>query len=119
MFIAFEVSLLLTKSLVPLVPVIAKGDADLADQLRRAATSITLNLAEGQRSLKGNKQKHYSIAHGSANEVKAAVEVALAWGWIDRDGAGEALALLDRMLALLWCLTHGPSKKSAARQLAR
>lgn len=79
-------------------------DRDLADQIKRAASSVVLNLGEGQRSEKGNKRKHYAIAHGSASEVRAALLTAEAWGWIE--GASSTFALLDRLLALLWCLTH-------------
>ena len=104
MFIAYEVSVQLITSLRELVPVIERLDRDLADQVRRAASSVVLNLAEGQRSAKGNKQKHYAIAHGSANEVKAALEVACAWGWITQ--AEQSRAILDRLLAILWRLTH-------------
>jgi four helix bundle protein len=104
MFIAYEVSIQLVDSLRMLVPVIERSDRDLADQMRRAASSVVLNLAEGQRSTKGNKHKHYSIAHGSANEVKAALELARAWGWIG--DAAEPRAILDRLLALLWRLTN-------------
>lgn len=104
MFIAYEVSVQLVDSLRPLVPVIERNDRDLADQLRRAASSVVLNLAEGQRSAKGNKHKHYAIAHGSANEVKAALELARAWGWSSETEAPRAI--LDRLLALLWRLTH-------------
>jgi four helix bundle protein len=103
-FIALEVSYELIEALAKLVPVIARPDRDLADQIRRAASSVSLNLAEGQRSMKGNRQKHYSIAHGSANEVKAGLRVAKAWGWIGADE--RALAVLDRLLALLWRLTQ-------------
>ena len=42
--------------------------------MKRAATSVVLNIAEGSTSAKGNKTKHFAIAHGSANEVKAAVK---------------------------------------------
>ena len=104
MFIAHDVSLQLIESLASVVPLIAREDRDLANQLRRAASSVSLNLAEGSRSKGGNKQKHFAIAHGSANEVKAALQVALAWGWL-RD-ATHPLAVLDRLLALLWRLTH-------------
>jgi four helix bundle protein len=104
MFIAYEVSVQLVTSLRELVPLIERSDRDLADQMRRAASSVVLNLAEGQRSAKGNKQKHYAIAHGSANEVKASLELARAWGWIDE--AKQPAAVLDRLLALLWRLTH-------------
>ena len=106
MFIAKEVSFEVIASLRPLVPMIERNDRDLADQIRRAASSVALNLAEGQRSLKGNKAKHYSIAHGSANEVLAALRTAEAWGWLEQGVAREALGKLDRLLALLWRLTH-------------
>ena len=104
MFIAYEVSLEVVRILRPLVPIIEAQDRDLADQLRRAATSVVLNLAEGQRSAKGNRNKHYAIAHGSANEVKAALDTAIAWGWID--DAAAPMRILDRLLGLLWGLTH-------------
>jgi four helix bundle protein len=104
MFIAYEVSLDVIKSLRRVLPQIERNDRDLADQLKRAASSVSLNLSEGQRLTKGNKPKHYSIAHGSANEVKAALQTAIAWGWIE--DASEPLAKLDRLLALLWRLTH-------------
>lgn len=103
-FIALDVSYRLIEALARVVPAIQKHDRDLADQIRRAASSVSLNLAEGQRSLKGNRQRHYSIAHGSANEVKAGLFVAKAWGWVG--SSDEALAILDRLLALLWRLTH-------------
>lgn len=104
MFIAYEVSLEVIKSLRNVVPLIESHDRDLADQIKRAASSVALNLAEGQRSAKGNKPKHYAIAHGSANEVVAAIRTALAWGSIEH--ADEQLAVLDRLLALLWRLCH-------------
>ena len=104
MFIAYEVSVQLVSSLREIVPVVERSDRDLADQMRRAASSVVLNLAEGQRSAKGNKHKHYAIAHGSANEVKAALELAHAWGWISEAHAPREI--LDRLLAILWRLTH-------------
>ena len=104
MFIAYEVSIEVIASLRKIVPIIAKQDGDLADQIRRAASSVPLNLSEGQRLTKGNKPKHYAIAHGSANEVRAALRTAIAWGYLDE--ASEQLALLDRLLAILWRLTH-------------
>jgi hypothetical protein len=51
-----------------------------------------------------NKPKHYAIAHGSANEVLAAVQTAIAWGWIE--DASPQLKVLDRLLAILWRLNH-------------
>ena len=106
MFASLEVSYLVIKAVRPLVESVAKENRDLADQLMRAATSTSLNLAEGQRSQGGNRMKHYSIAHGSANETKAGVKLAIALGLVDEPSALESLALLDRELALLWRLTN-------------
>ena len=104
MFIAYEVSLELVAALRPIVPTIERHDRDLADQLRRAASSVVLNLGEGNESAKGNRQKHFAIAHGSAAEVRAALQTAVAWGWIEPDGA--APIVLDRLMALLYRLRH-------------
>ena len=110
MFDTYEVSLLVIRSLRDVVPAIEGFDRDLGDQLRRAATSVTLNLGEGQRSSKGNQRKHYQIAHGSANEVKACLDVSEAWGWPVE--VGPSRKIIDRQLALLWRLTKGKAIKT-------
>lgn len=47
----------------------SKGHADIADQLRRAAQSQPLNIAEGAgRTSRPDVAKHYTIARGSAME---------------------------------------------------
>jgi four helix bundle protein len=106
MFIALDTALDLITALRPIVPAIAKEDRELADQIRRAASSVPLNLGEGQRSAKGNKQKHYAIAHGSANEVKVALRTAQAWGLVQESALVGPYQILDRLLAMLWGLTH-------------
>lgn len=115
MFAALEVSYLVIKAVRPLVAIVERNNRDLADQILRAATSVSLNLAEGQRSAKGNRGKHYAIAHGSANEVKAGVRLAIALGIIEEAAADASLRALDRQLALLWKLNHpSPEARSGA-----
>ena len=76
----------------------------LADQLRRAASSVALNIAEGNRRVGQDRFHFFRIAAGSAAEVRAALEVGRAWGSI---GASPAAgAELYRVLAMLWRLTH-------------
>lgn len=106
MFAALEVSFVLVEAVVALVPAIERKHRDLADQILRAATSVSMNLAEGQRSARGNQQKHYAIAHGSANEVKAGLRLAVALRIVEPAAAHNALSVLDRELRLLWKLTH-------------
>lgn len=107
MFHAYEIAKQLITALAPLVIVIKREDLDLADQLRRAAQSVLLNLAEGQKFSNGNRRRHYEIAQGSANEVRAALDAAAAWGWIGTEGPERVL--VDRLLAVMWKLTHSPS----------
>src|SRR5262245_21999702 len=108
MFITYGVSIDLILSLRDIVPAIKRHDRDLADQIQRAASSVALNLNEGQRRTAGNQRHHYEIAHGSANEVRAALDHAEAWGWIADTEASRKT--LDRLLALLWRLTY-PEKR--------
>lgn len=75
-------------------------------QLRRAAASVPLNLAEGRRRSGRDRQHLFRIAAGSAAEVRACLLVAQAWGWLAEDGAAESLALIDRVLAMCWRLTR-------------
>jgi four helix bundle protein len=101
---AYEVAVSLIRVLKPIVDELKMRDANLADQLRRAATSVVLNLAEGQRREAGNKRRAYEIAHGEAREVLGCLDVAREWCLVVDDR--EARALLDRLLALSWRLTH-------------
>jgi hypothetical protein len=53
------------------------------------------------------------MAHGSAGEIPAALDVAEAWGW--QIESTQARALLDRELALLWGLTRRSRGSGAAK----
>jgi len=101
-----DVSLELVEALQPLVLRIKRQDRSLADQLVRAASSITLNICEADYSDPGNKRARLFTAAGSANEVRGAVALAVRWKYVARDDASAAEQLLDRVIAMLWKLTH-------------
>ena len=88
------------------MPSIQRRDRSLAVQITRAASSISLNVSEGNYSDPGNRRARFFTAAGSANETRSALRVALAWGYIGHEQAAGALGLLDRVLAMLWKLTH-------------
>ena len=73
----------LTRAMRPVLVTVAKHDADLARQTRRALTSIALNLAEGQYQRAGHARMRFQTAMGSADEVRACLEVSAALGYVD------------------------------------
>jgi len=68
---------------------IERRDRDLGRQLRRAASSVSLNVGEGQYSRGRLRQARYHTALGSAREVLSCLETAHAWGYVA--GLDEAL----------------------------
>jgi four helix bundle protein len=102
-----ELSLELIDALAPLMPRIKQRDKDLADQLRRAASSIGLNCAEASFSDPGNRKARLFTAAGSAGETRHALRQAIAWRNVTPGEAERALALLERIIAILWRMTRG------------
>ena len=97
-----ELSIQLIEILRPLVGRIKSRDKSLADQLTRAASSVALNIGESQHSDPGNRRARLFTAAGSASESLVAVRVAVAWGYLAEGEGRAAIALLDRILAILW-----------------
>ena len=78
----YSVILEMVAKLRPLISQIERKDTDLARQLRRAASSVALNCAEGSYSRGGNRMARYYNAVGSAREVLAVLEVSVALGYL-------------------------------------
>jgi four helix bundle protein len=101
-----ELSFQLIEELRPIVEAVRRRDRSLADQLQRAASSVALNLAEGELSDAGNQRARFFTAAGSAAESRAALRVAVGWRHIAPERAEAAGALLNHVIAILWKLTH-------------
>jgi len=79
-----------------------KGNADLADQLRRASQSIPQNIAEGcGRTARADKAKYYAIARGSAMECAAHLDVMKLDELIENELYERGVDLLERVVAML------------------
>ena len=105
-FDALEVALELIRQIAGAVTTIGRFDPDLARQIRRAGSSLALNLAEGRKRSGRDRLHLFRVAAGSAAEVRTALEVAAAWGYVGGGEVAAALALCDRELAMLWRLAH-------------
>jgi four helix bundle protein len=77
----------------------------MADQLRRAALSIPLNIAEGSGKTSGPDQRRFfSMARGSAMECAAIIDAFSALALIERaqtQAADQLLLSVVRMLSKL------------------
>ena len=105
MFIALEGSIEAIRLLAPITDRIALRDPSLADQLRRAASSVAQNLGEGRRRRGRDRAHHFRVAAGSAEEAATCLRIAEAWGYLEAADYAAAFARLDRVLALTWPLT--------------
>ena len=105
-FDAYDRSVDLLRTLAPLLPPLTATDAKLADQLRRAAQSVTLNIAEANQRTLRDRRNRFRIALGSAAEVAACLDVALALGYLDECAVADLLALVDRVCAMTYKLSR-------------
>jgi four helix bundle protein len=114
MLAAYTIGLELIRALRPVVAQLRAISPDAADQVERAASSVVYNVAEGSRRNGRDPRRFYDIAHGSAGEIRGALDVADAWGWaVD---SRKARAVLDTELALLYGLTRRTRADQSAKQ---
>ena len=79
------------------------GCGFLADQLRRASSSVVLNFAEGyDKGSITEQRKFYRIARGSAQEVMAIFDVANRLEAIDKTRYFQGRELCDHIVRMLY-----------------
>ena len=92
------------REIAPLLQAVRRQDKALADQLKRAAQSVVLDIAEARGSDAGNARSRFATACGSAKEVRAALHIAGDWGYIESHTAAHLDQRLDEVCAITWCL---------------
>lgn len=98
------------------LPTVPRGYANLRDHLRRAASSIVLNTAEGAgRYEPPDKRRFYLIARGSAVECAAVLDVLARLLIVDAKGRLEARRLLREIVAKLVALAKATERRGAGQ----
>jgi four helix bundle protein len=78
------------------------GYSALADQLKRAALSIPVNIAEGVgRTSPADRRRHYAIARGSAMECAAILDACRILGVANQGPLVDGRTLLMRVVKML------------------
>jgi four helix bundle protein len=96
-----------------------RGQAALADQLRRAAMSIPLNVAESAGCRSGAERSRYlCIARGSAMECSAILDVCRVLALTTEGNTQEGKALLVRLVSMLTRMTAADGPKANTKDAA-
>jgi four helix bundle protein len=90
----------------PFVEQIARRDRELASQIRRAMSSVGLNVGEAFGSHCGNSRLRFQTALGSIRETEGGIGVAIAWGYISETEVAPTLAALDRLSSRIFGLSR-------------
>ena len=97
----YDVALEVVRRLVPVVAEIGRHDADLARQLKKARSSIPLNISEGSHARGARRNLHYGYAKGSAQESIGILETAVAAQYIKR-APEDVLDMLRKIIGTLY-----------------
>ena len=104
--IVYDLALQMLRHIKPIIDKVARHDRNLADHMQRSAQQSFLNLAEARSARGRNEVAKFTNALCEAREARAAVAVAISWGYVTTQEAQLADADLDRMGGMLWGLTH-------------
>ena len=112
-FIVYRKSVELLALITRLLDALPKGNAALADQLRRSSLSIPLNIAEGAGKMSlVDRRRYFSTARGSAFETYAILDACEVMALSEPALLGTGRALLEQIVAMLTVLTgQAPPQK--------
>ncbi len=80
-------------------------DRSLFDQMHRAMNSVVLNIAEADGNDAGTARARFASACGSAKEVRAGLQLAVAYGYVPISKITTVDIALDEVCAMSWRLS--------------
>jgi four helix bundle protein len=99
---ALELMMDVMPAIRQLVVAITKHDRNLADEAKRAATSVVSNHAEADGVRGGHRRERIQTAQGSLTELRSQLKLAAAWGYVPQEQIDRVDAHLDRVAAMTW-----------------
>lgn len=102
--IVWQKAMNLVKNVYPLIERLPQEEKyALGNQIRRAVTSIVLNIAEGTGRNSDKELRYFlTIARGSATEVEAQLLICIELGFFSQSDATSALQLCDELKGMLY-----------------
>jgi len=83
----------------------------MISQIRRAALSVHLNIAEGaSRKSEAERKRYFEISRGSVIEIDAALDIAKDLGYLNTDGCSQLGEVMITCFKLLTGLIQSSSK---------
>src|SRR3990167_3887716 len=94
-----------------------RGSAYLVDQLQRAGSSVTLNIAEGAGEFSPNEKiRFYRMARRSATECAGILDICTRLNLIDENMSSKSRGLLLRIASMLTKMARTSSVTQAGMQ---
>ncbi|MBW2380264.1 MAG: four helix bundle protein [Deltaproteobacteria bacterium] len=88
-----------------ILAVVRKRDRSLFDQIHRAMNSVVLNIAEADGNDAGTAKARFASACGSAKEVRAGLQLGVAYGYFPSSKVKAVDIALDEVCAMSWRLS--------------
>jgi four helix bundle protein len=98
-------ALQVARGLRQILPVVRKRDRSLFDQIHRAMNSVVLNIAEADGNDAGTARARFASACGSAKEVRAVLQLGVAYGYFASAKVQAVDIALDEVCAMSWRLS--------------
>jgi four helix bundle protein len=101
----YRAATLLLRNATEITSSVPRGYADLAEQFRRAALSVPLNIAEGSGKFNRDAARYYTIARGSALECAAILDAFESMSLTTTE-LQPSRDLLERIVSMLTRMIH-------------
>ena len=109
----YKFSLLLAKEIYEATKLFPKEEQfTLVSQLRRAAVSVSSNLAEGaSRTSSAEKKRFFEISRGSVSEIDTQLEIALTLGYLKKEQISNLETYLESVFRMLSKMINNLAQK--------